>query len=62
MGTNFTDADLSPCWTKTMHRSQGNVLLADGSVQQFSSRRLREQLRGTGDTNASANANFLLFP
>lgn len=35
-------------WTYQMHGRQGNVALADGSVQGFSSSRLREALRNTG--------------
>lgn len=32
-----------------MHAANGNLALADGSVQQATSQRLREQLRNTGD-------------
>src|SRR5207247_1616471 len=35
-------------WDKRMHQGQGNVALADGSVQGFSSQRLREALANTG--------------
>ncbi len=42
-------------WTETIHRSSGNVLLGDGSVQQTTSGRLNDQLqdaqRFTGATN-----------
>jgi len=66
MGTNFLATDVSPCWTDKMHQKQGNVLLADGSVQQSSSSRLRDQLRTTGDTSTvhgGAQAqNALVFP
>jgi prepilin-type N-terminal cleavage/methylation domain-containing protein len=37
-------------WTDTMHRKQGNVGLADGSVQAFTISMLREALKNTGDT------------
>lgn len=37
-------------YTNTMHNLQGNVALGDGSVQQFSSGKLKEALRNTGDT------------
>ena len=35
-------------WTKERHVYQGNIGLADGSVQQFSARRLRDALGYTG--------------
>jgi len=35
-------------WDNRMHQAQGNVALADGSVQGFSTSRLREALRFTG--------------
>ena len=35
-------------WDNRMHQGQGNVAMADGSVQQVSSARLREALRLTG--------------
>jgi len=35
-------------WGTDMHNGQGNVALADGSVQGFSSQRLREALSNTG--------------
>jgi hypothetical protein len=38
-------------WDKTIHKYQGNAAMGDGSVQQLSSARLREQLRNTGQTN-----------
>jgi prepilin-type N-terminal cleavage/methylation domain-containing protein/prepilin-type processing-associated H-X9-DG protein len=37
-------------WTDTMHKRQGNVGLADGSVQSLSTAVLREALKNTGDT------------
>jgi prepilin-type processing-associated H-X9-DG protein len=47
-------------WTDKMHQRQGNILLADGSVQQWSTSKLRESARQTGDV--SNPANMLLFP
>lgn len=38
-------------WDKTIHKNQGNACMGDGSVQQLSSLRLREQLRNTGLPN-----------
>jgi prepilin-type processing-associated H-X9-DG protein len=34
-------------WDNTIHNNQGNVCMGDGSVQQLSTPRLREQLRNT---------------
>lgn len=44
-------------WSSSMHQNNGNVGLGDGSVQQFSSSRLRDQFRESN--NAS---NLLVFP
>lgn len=62
MGTNFAATAQSPCWTDKMHQKNGNVLLSDGSVQQLSSAKLREQLRQTGDTTSAPGPNTLMFP
>jgi prepilin-type N-terminal cleavage/methylation domain-containing protein/prepilin-type processing-associated H-X9-DG protein len=63
MGTNFTAAMTAPTWTDKMHQKQGNILLADGSVQQVSSSRLRDQLKNTGDTSTiHGGQNALAFP
>ncbi|HUS36419.1 MAG TPA: prepilin-type N-terminal cleavage/methylation domain-containing protein [Verrucomicrobiae bacterium] len=40
-------------WDETIHKNQGNACMGDGSVQQLSAARLREQLRNTGRTNKS---------
>jgi prepilin-type N-terminal cleavage/methylation domain-containing protein/prepilin-type processing-associated H-X9-DG protein len=48
LGTNFT-ANQGPGFLDTMHSKQGNVGLADGSVQGFTRSRLQEALRGSGD-------------
>jgi prepilin-type processing-associated H-X9-DG protein len=48
LGTNFT-ANQGPGWMDNMHSKQGNVGLADGSVQQFSRTKLQEALRNTSD-------------
>jgi prepilin-type processing-associated H-X9-DG protein len=37
-------------WDQTIHKSQGNTCMADGSVQQLSVARLRAQLRNTGQS------------
>jgi type II secretory pathway pseudopilin PulG len=44
-------------WDKTMHKNQGTAAMGDGSVQQLSSLRLREQLRNTG-----VATNTFIFP
>jgi prepilin-type N-terminal cleavage/methylation domain-containing protein len=68
MGTNFPGTATAPCWTDKMHQKNGNVLICDGSVQQWSSSKLRDGLRTTGDqTTAPANqggtaGNVLMFP
>jgi prepilin-type N-terminal cleavage/methylation domain-containing protein/prepilin-type processing-associated H-X9-DG protein len=62
MGTNFLNTALSPAWTGKMHQSQGNILLCDGSVQQISSSRLRDQFRNSGDMTQTPGPNTLLFP
>ena len=49
-------------WTDKMHQRQGNICLADGSVQQWSTAKLREAARQTGDTSANPAPNTLLFP
>jgi prepilin-type processing-associated H-X9-DG protein len=40
-----------PGWTHTMHKGQGNILFADGSVQQHSSVSLRLMVSKSGETN-----------
>ncbi len=65
MGTNFLQADTAPAFTDKLHQKQGNVGLADGSVQQLTSPRLRDQFRNSGDTSTTPNSpgiNTLLFP
>jgi prepilin-type processing-associated H-X9-DG protein len=47
-------------WTDKMHQNSGNVALADGSVQQFTTSGLKSALQRTGDT--SALQSVLLFP
>lgn len=41
-------ASHNAAWGEDIHRNQGNVALADGSVQGFSTSRLREALANTG--------------
>lgn len=44
-------------YTNTMHNLAGNVAMGDGSVQQFSSSRLKDALRSTDDAR-----NLVAFP
>jgi len=65
MGTNFVAADTAPAFTDKQHQKQGNVGLSDGSVQQLTSPRLRDQFRNSGDTSttpSSPGINTILFP
>jgi prepilin-type N-terminal cleavage/methylation domain-containing protein len=68
-GTNFANNVVAPCWTDAkMHQKNGNALIADGSVQQLSSPKLRDQLRNSGDQTLGASdvggtgPNRLMFP
>jgi prepilin-type N-terminal cleavage/methylation domain-containing protein/prepilin-type processing-associated H-X9-DG protein len=62
LGTNATATTVGWCST-TIHQSQGNFGLADGSVQQASSSALRKQLSTSGDSGSTAlGYNVLLFP
>jgi prepilin-type N-terminal cleavage/methylation domain-containing protein/prepilin-type processing-associated H-X9-DG protein len=49
LGTNFPVNNSLVGWLDNMHSQQGNVGLADGSVQQMSRSRLQEGLRNSGD-------------
>lgn len=44
-------------WSKAMHIEQGNIAMADGSVQQFSSSRLRQAVK-----ESDPSTNLLLIP
>jgi len=60
LGTNWTTATAPTGlgWMDNMHQKQGNVGLADGSVQQFSKSRLQEAAKNTGDTGNSGGISF----
>ena len=45
-------------WTDKLHQAAGNITLADGSVQQPSSSKLRQTLKSAGDPNG----NLAYFP
>ena len=62
MGTNFFAGATAPAWTASkIHQGPGNVGLADGSAQELSSFRLRDQLVNSGDMSFPG-PNELLFP
>jgi prepilin-type N-terminal cleavage/methylation domain-containing protein/prepilin-type processing-associated H-X9-DG protein len=48
LGTNFT-VNQGPAFMDTMHAKQGNVGMADGSVEYFSRTELQDALRNSGD-------------
>jgi prepilin-type N-terminal cleavage/methylation domain-containing protein len=51
-GTNqITTAVAGAGYDKNTHQSSGNVLLGDGSVQQVTGARLRDQFKNSGDPN-----------
>jgi prepilin-type N-terminal cleavage/methylation domain-containing protein len=53
LGTNFS-ANLGPAFLNTGHSLQGNIGLADGSVQGWTRSRLQDGLRGSGDYGRAA--------
>jgi prepilin-type N-terminal cleavage/methylation domain-containing protein/prepilin-type processing-associated H-X9-DG protein len=52
-----TNANMTWGWTDAMHQKQGNVGLADGSVQQFSRAKLQDALKNSGDVGHAAGPN-----
>jgi hypothetical protein len=52
-----TNAVLS--WTKQIHNEQGDIVMGDGSVQQFSTSRLRQAVR---DQEIGSGTNLLVIP
>ena len=53
LGTNFT-VNAGPAWLNNMHFQQGNVAMADGSVECFSRSRLQAALQSSGDPGRPA--------
>ena len=49
LGTNFT-ANQGPAFMANQHDQQGNVAIADGSVEWFNRSQLQIALKNTGDT------------
>jgi prepilin-type N-terminal cleavage/methylation domain-containing protein/prepilin-type processing-associated H-X9-DG protein len=58
LGTNSAANPGGHGWMDNMHSKQGNVGLADGSVQQMSRSKLQEGLRNTSDAGQGVTANF----
>jgi|ERR1035437_2180680 prepilin-type N-terminal cleavage/methylation domain-containing protein/prepilin-type processing-associated H-X9-DG protein len=58
-GTNFT-AGKGPGYMDNMHSKQGNVGMADGSVQGFSRSRLQSALQNTGDAGGHNTPSFAM--
>ena len=59
LGTNFMST-MGPAWMDNMHGKQGNVGMADGSVEWFSRTNLQTALKNTGDRNHSSHATYSL--
>ena len=63
LGTNFSPNPNGPGWMDNMHSKQGNVGLADGSVQQMSRSKMQEGLRNSSDAGGAATAGtFQMAP
>ncbi len=60
LGTNFS-ANLGPAFLDNQHFKQGNVGLADGSVEWFNRSELQSWLSGTGDSGRAAGV-FISAP
>ena len=58
LGTNFT-ANQGPAWLDFMHFKQGNVAMADASVEWFGRTNLQNALKSSGDRGRTAG-NFTL--
>jgi prepilin-type N-terminal cleavage/methylation domain-containing protein/prepilin-type processing-associated H-X9-DG protein len=62
LGTNFPAVNSAVGWLDNMHSRQGNVGLADGSVQQFTRSRLQEALKNSGDNGGNTTPVFQVAP
>jgi len=54
LGTNFPANNVAVGWMDNMHAKQGNVGMADGSVEFFSRSRLQDALKNSGDRGRTA--------
>lgn len=61
-GTNVIVSATSPGWVAKGHQNQGNVGLADGSVQGYTVSGLQAALDHTADSSGAPGPNFILFP
>jgi prepilin-type N-terminal cleavage/methylation domain-containing protein/prepilin-type processing-associated H-X9-DG protein len=59
MGTNVSA--MNTAWSTAIHQSQGNVGLADGSVQQFTISRFQAACANTGDPGTTASGGCTLL-
>lgn len=57
LGTNFAP-NAGVGWLNTMHSKQGNVVMADCSVQQFNRAHLQQELQNSGDPGSSSTPVF----
>jgi prepilin-type N-terminal cleavage/methylation domain-containing protein len=57
LGTNFT-VNLGPAFMANQHDQQGNVGLADGSVECFNRSQFQDALKRSGDTGRAPGINF----
>ena len=56
-----TNAAMQAGYSKDTHQNSGNLVLGDGSVQQVTSARLREQIRTAGSESSAANGQIRLM-
>jgi len=54
LGTNFTSTTTGPAFLNNQHLAQGNIGLADGSVEWFNRTNLQNALGSSGDTGRTA--------
>ena len=57
LGTNFANTATGPAWMDNQHSKQGNVGLADGSVEYFSRTNLQNALKSSGDKGHAGPPN-----
>jgi prepilin-type N-terminal cleavage/methylation domain-containing protein/prepilin-type processing-associated H-X9-DG protein len=57
LGTNWVN-NLGPAFMANQHNQQGNIGLADGSVECFNRSQFQDAIRNTGDTGRSPGTNF----
>jgi hypothetical protein len=53
LGARRLTTNSQVAWDETIHQFQGNATMGDGSIQQLSSVRMREQSKKTGATNTT---------